>query len=434
MILKMPAHTTKTAIRGIIVFIVSLCFSGFLFANNNPQVEIKPPPSYVAKKIFLFPLNVPHYAIRAATWPIGILLRFAEETHLLEKTLDFLSNKEKTFWVYPIIEGGAGSGFGGGLGVEHIDLFNRGYKINATYRIHINLDNHATFSFGKPDAFTFLKRDVSWAILADWNRIQEDDYYGLGPNTSQSNHAAYRYDDITVDLILSLRPFENVVITPSLGLTINSSGNNRNGDLPNIQDLFPANQTQGYQRTIGYFVPGLRLAHDTRNNLDTPSRGGIRAASFKRFQGYNTSAYDYNFYELDVRQYIGLWAPKHVLVLHTGWGFAQALGSNSVPFAQLSTLDNSSPDRGFSRNRFKDNDVAVFNIEYRFPLWSLLDGVAFYDTGLVFPGLTSFDIHDLKNSGGGGIHFAIPNLMRFRFEAAYGGEGINVMFGASKPL
>jgi outer membrane translocation and assembly module TamA len=64
----------------------------------------------------------------------------------------------------------------------------------------------------------------------------------------------------------------------------------------------------------------------------------------------------------------------------------------------------------------------LFNFEYRFPVWSLIDGVIFCDTGRVFHSPSDISFANMKYSAGGGLKIRIPNLAMFRFEAAYGGE------------
>lgn len=80
----------------------------------DPEVEIRVPRSHTVSKVLLFPLELPRYVIKYATYPLAATGRFIERKHVVERTIDFLSNEERTLFVYPIIEIGAGSGIGGG--------------------------------------------------------------------------------------------------------------------------------------------------------------------------------------------------------------------------------------------------------------------------------------------------------------------------------
>lgn len=402
--------------------------------SADPVVKITLPKSYYTRKVFLFPFELPSYVMQAVTWPIGKGLKYAEKTHAIDKALDLLSNKDKTFWVYPVIEGGAGSGFGGGIGLRHTDLFHKGYLLAATYRIHVNMNQRAAASFGKPNAFTIGGKPVSYSFGANWQRWYQTDYFGIGNDSSQANRSNYDYFDINTGFTMVVEPLKNFSISPYIGYDTPLAQSSDGGGFPGAGTVFPTSETEGISTRLQYFDAGLRFAHDTRDSLDLPERGGLRSLTYHHFFCMNKNGFDYGQIELDVRHYIKLWKPRQVLALHTSWKFQEADGSDNIPFYRLATLDVNSPLRGFINGRFHDRNYALFNVEYRFPVWHMVDGVIFCDTGRVFHTISDFSFANFKYSAGGGLKIRIPDLAMFRFEAAYGGEGINLIFGASRPL
>lgn len=408
--------------------------AGGASGDETPEVQIKPPSSHTARKILIFPLDIPSYVIRGVTWPLGAGLSELEKHGIIDKTLDLLSNDEKTFWVYPIIEGGAGTGFGGGLGLKHKNLFHRGYVIGATYRIHINLDHRGTFQFGKPRAFEIFGKPASYVFDSDWSRTTAYDYYGIGDSTQRSNHAAFGLDDIVMTAALPYEPIEHLNIRPFFGGNLGQTMSRKSGSNPKVQDIFTPDQIGGFGQWLDYIHFGLQIAHDTRDFREEPQSGGIRRLAFRRFQCLNDNGFNYNQYEADVRQYLRLLKTRQILVLNMGWIFKQPTGGGVVPFFKLAGLDSSAPLRGFPRGRWRDKNSAIFNIEYRFPLWDMLGGEIFFDTGRVFNSISNFSFNGFKYSLGGGTNLRIPEIALFRFEMAYGGEGLNTMFGISRSL
>src|SRR5918996_4892209 len=84
-------------------------------ATPDPEVDIRSPGSYRAKKFYLFPLELPAYVLRGVTYPLHELTKVAERYRFVERAEDyFFRNK---FFVFPIIQAGGGDGFGGGLGL-----------------------------------------------------------------------------------------------------------------------------------------------------------------------------------------------------------------------------------------------------------------------------------------------------------------------------
>lgn len=397
----------------------------------DPVLTIKPPAGRIYKKIALFPLELPKYAFRLATFPLGFTSRYVERKHIQQRVADFLSNDERTMWVYPIIEGGAGSGFGGGPGFKYIDLFHRGYQLSAYYKIHVNLDQQAGASLEKPDAFEILGTPISWSFSPQWQRSANQYFYGIGNDSSQDDQTKYLINETDILGSIAAHPFKNFSTGIDLGYSIATTGV---GAYPTVGTIFPTSSLPGYGKWLQYILAGITISHDDRDNRSVPESGGVRTFRFLRYQHLGEGNLSFNKYVLDVKQFIRLWAPRHVLALHMGWAFEQETGGSTIPFYRLSTLDVYSPLRGFKRQRFVDNDMCVFNVEYRFPLWGTIDGVFFGDTGRVFPKITDFSFSGFKYTGGGGLRMRAMNTMIFRVDVAYGGEGVNAIFGMSKSL
>lgn len=429
----------KTCVRSFTFILVALLLAPRLLLaseSSDPSVTIRPPLSYKAKRIALFPLELPSYIIRGVTYPFGAGMRYLEKKGVVDKTMDFLSNKDKTFWVYPVVEGGAGSGFGGGVGLRHSNLFHKQYYLGVSYRMHINMQQNADFSFAKPMAFKLFGKPVSYSFGSSFSRGFVNYYYGIGNSTSSvNNQALYGANSIDSGLTLTYEPIEDFIISPYFGVSIsNSMPKGSEGSDPSVQNAFSASELTGFGRWVDYANTGIRFAYDTRDSVEATEKGGLRSLSIQNFYGMNTGGYNYNRYELDVRQYFRLWAPRQVFVLRANFVAEVPLDGSEVPFWRLTVLDSNSPLRGFIGGRFRDRASILFNAEYRYPVWKIVDGVLFYDTGRVLHRPSDMTLAHIKYSVGGGLHITIPNLTFFKFYVGYGGEGINFILGAGRPL
>ncbi|PIR16927.1 MAG: hypothetical protein COV46_06390 [Deltaproteobacteria bacterium CG11_big_fil_rev_8_21_14_0_20_49_13] len=273
----------------------------------------------------------------------------------MTKTMNLLSNKERTFWVYPIIEGGAGTGFGGGVGIRHTDLFHRHYLLGASYTIHIDMSQGADVSFAKPEAFELFEKPVSYSAGAGFNRGLLNNYYGIGNNSSENNNAIYGSNDVEVGATLTYEPIDNFLLSPYFGFSIGNSMSKGSGSsTPGVETIFPPAEIDGFGKWVNYADIGIRIANDTRNSVELTQRGGLRAFTFRNFYGLNRSGYNYNQYELDVRQFFPLWIPRQVLLLRCNFVGKIPTDGNEIPFWRMATLDVNSPLRGFSTGRFND--------------------------------------------------------------------------------
>jgi len=374
--------------------------------------------------------RAPTYAMRAITWPPALLARLLIEKKVVEKMVNVFSNDERTFWVYPLIEFGFGYGFGTGVGVKHTDLFHKNYKFDFAYKIHIDLDQSLDMSFGKPDALILADRPLGYKITFGWKHFYAENFYGVGIGSSENDHAIYKMDRVEWGGELSYEPIDDLTITSELNFSTNWNGSGEDG-YPSVESLFPRRDLPGFDAYIFYFIPTLKIEHDTRNAIAAPSSGGYRKLTFLRHEGLNGSAYDFNEYNLELIQYFKLWLDRNILVLRTMWNFRD--GSDGVvPYFEMATFDVNSPARGFSGGRFHDNAMAVFNVEYRFPVWKYLDGELFFDTGRVFDGFKDVSFKHFKFSGGAGLRLRTKNYFLSRLQVAYGGEGVKVLFKTSQ--
>lgn len=402
--------------------------------TGDPQVRMEPPRSYRARRIFLFPLEIPRYVFRIATWPLAATGRFIERNHVVERTIDLLSNDERTFWVYPIVEIGAGSGVGVGLGLKHSDLFHKGYHFSLFDVAFTDLDQRAGFSFSDPEAFEIAGRPFFYGIKAGYTRESDEDFFGFGNGSARADFSEFGFDDLNGGFSVGYFLLDRFKIEFETLVRAGTSRSSNGTVPPTIEATFPVGTLAGFDRWITYLDLGINLVHDTRDATAMPERGGLRSFSFHRFQGIGQKGFDYNEYRLDLRQFIRLWGPRRVLALRNAWTFQQETGTSVVPFYRLSFLDLNTPLRGFDRGRFRDHGSVIFNVEYRYPVWDIIDGTIFFDTGRVFDDPSDFSFNNFKYSVGGGIQFVTKNFLLFRIQAAYGGERVNIVLTAKKAL
>ena len=416
-------------------FLTILIFTTSIHAkNNDPVVKVTKPASYTVKQALLFPFNIPAYVIRGITWPIGAGIEYAEQKHAIEKIINLLSNKERTFWVYPVIEGGAGSGFGGGLAMKHTDLFHHGYEAYASYKIHMSLDQHVETYIGKTNAFHLFDRPLSYKLKVNWKRILDEDYFGIGHDSKRSNQAEFKYTNIETEAQLSYEFIDDFHFKIFTAIDVNYTGHTDEKGNPSIEDAFPASQIGGFGKWLNYFVGGAEFNHDTRDTPSFTESGGIQKISLARYECLNHDDFNFIEYTADVKQYFRLFKPQRVLVLHAGWVAQQETQNSKIPFYKLATLDNGSPLRGFDGGRYRDRNSIIMNIEYRFPIWRYVISSIFFDTGQVFRVPSDFSFDNFTYSTGGALYLKAFDFLVFSFTAGYGGEGINIIFGMSKPL
>jgi outer membrane protein assembly factor BamA len=123
--------------------------------------------------------------------------------------------------------------------------------------------------------------------------------------------------------------------------------------------------------------------------------------------------------------------------------FVDPLAAESaIPFTELVALGGSRPMRGFLPNRLLGRSSAVARLEYRWPIWVFLDGLAHYELGNVFgKQLEDFDAELLRQSVGFGFRANSSRDHTFEMLLGFGTEtfadgsevdSIRFVFGATE--
>ena len=110
----------------------------------------------------------------------------------------------------------------------------------------------------------------------------------------------------------------------------------------------------------------------------------------------------------------------HVLELVASVKLADAI-AGEIPFTELSDLGGLGPMRGFRTGWLRGNSAATLVMQYSWPIWAFLDGLAHFGVGNVFDArFNDFNLANMRMSFG--IGFAAVNSLdhRFDFTVAWG--------------
>jgi outer membrane protein assembly factor BamA len=94
-----------------------------------------------------------------------------------------------------------------------------------------------------------------------------------------------------------------------------------------------------------------------------------------------------------------------------------------VPFYLQRTLGGPDDLRGFRRSRFRDRHALLLQAEYRWEIFTAVDGALFYDAGKVASRLEDLNLRDLESDYGIGFRFGTQNGVFLRVEGAFGSSG-----------
>lgn len=164
------------------------------------------------------------------------------------------------------------------------------------------------------------------------------------------------------------------------------------------------------------------LRWDSRDHTFAPRRGGVVSFSPRLYRQGIGSDHDFARMVFDGSWFVGL-GGRHVVALDGRADFR----TGDPPFDHMSLAGGSRLLRGMIEGRFRDNHYLAGQVEYRFPLFWRLGGVAFGGGGRVADELRDFDLSGWKWAGGGGLRFAVnrDERINLRLDGGATAEGAN---------
>ncbi len=288
----------------------------------------------------------------------------------------------------------------------HLDSITRGssqtakisYTLNHQYSIELNPD---IWTSNNKYHFTGAIQYQSFPSF----------FYGIGYNTLDSNKLKLDYKQLFLDIEVEKELFTHF----RAGIILILS--NHDYDFAS-NALFFQKYTDLYAEKGGTaFFTGLSFVYDTRNILNFTTKGTYlrfaQSINLPKFSSLNTLV-QMNFSAI---QYIPF-TKKSTLGLNL---VSNNIIGNQIPFYLLNLLGGSNLERGYYRGRFRDKSLLAAQAEFKYHFIPRLAVAAFAGLGTTW-GYERFDLHQLKPSLGGGIHYilSIPNQLSLRLDYGIG--------------
>ena len=180
----------------------------------------------------------------------------------------------------------------------------------------------------------------------------------------------------------------------------------------------------------------VQIEHDSRNHLGSPSAGWQATFQGGVFTESGGNEHGFGQVSADVTRYIHLFYGR-TLVLRGACQVLEPFGDRHIPFYYLSELGRRESIRGFVRGRFRDEDMVLGSLEYRFPIlkrpremWELpnVDALLFVDAGRVSQNVFSDNFDDMHVGIGGGLAVFTSKGRFIQFQIGKSKDGYRLYF------
>jgi outer membrane protein assembly factor BamA len=271
------------------------------------------------------------------------------------------------------------------------------YTLNKQYIVNPNWD------------FFFLKNKYRATGAFVYQRYP-DSFYGIGNNTSEDNKEQFSSNYLLLK--------QRLVRQWKKGLYAGIQY--RFEKTYNVQTVAGGIfETENVLGRNGYTASGAGAAiiYDTRDNVLFPLKGYYATVSNHFYPAWMGTSHPITNINIDARHYWNFYG-SHVLASN----FYSNFNFGDTPFKMMAQLGGQNLMRGYFQGRYRENNMMIGQLEYRFPIYWRFIGVAFMGVGDVFNTFNDWSLNRLKVAGGGGLRFTIDAKERvnLRFDYAWG--------------
>src|SRR5262245_34244614 len=351
---------------------------------------------------------------------------FERAMHYIEERGLFLAGRDG---FYPKLGSlTTGSGFAYGAGYRDRDAFNERAILDvwAATSTRLYWATEARLTFPK-----LAHRRLQLETWAAHREYPEEDFFGIGPDSERGNQTNYaiRSDIVGARATVRLAP----IVTAGGGLEFLNPrlGAGKDSRVPSIDELFNPITAPGLAQSVNYLRPTAFFDVDYRQPKN-PRNGGWYHVDFSRFDDRSTGRYTVNRVDTDLRQFFGFLAGRRVIATRLFVSTSDTGTGEVMPFYLMPTLGGNDTLRGFREYRFRGPHAILAQGEYRYEIWSGLDGAFFYDAGKVATQRADLNFEDLETDYGFGFRFNTDNAIVFRVDAGFGsrdGKHLYIVFG-----
>jgi outer membrane protein assembly factor BamA len=316
-----------------------------------------------------------------------------------------------------------GSGFAAGPEYFRDDLKNGNLLIRATTQFSTRQYQLYDLELNLPR----LAADRAFFELhATHRNYPEMPYFGPGPDSRKDGRSNFRLEDTAFSAVAGVKPAPHLRLGAIAGFTEVNVGRGTDRRYASTDDIYSAAVTPGIDNQTDFLQSAVFAQYDYRDIPGGPRSGGNYIARFTYNKDVDLKRHTFRRLDLEVQQYIPLFNARRVIALRGRSELTYKNGDQAVPFYMQSTLGGSNDLRGFRPFRFYDDNLLVFNAEYRYEVFAGMDMAVFADAGKVFRSTSQLDLNNLEGAYGLGMRFNVRNAVFMRIDAGFSHEGFQV--------
>ena len=235
---------------------------------------------------------------------------------------------------------------------------------------------------GRIDVLNVADSGIDLALRLQHYKLPQEDFYGLGSESAESNRSNYRLDGNDVGAGLSWRPANGIRIGFDASYLTPRVSEGTDSRYATTQSTFTESEVPGLSDLPDFVRNDLWVTYDWRDSDTHPRRGGTYQATVSTFLGAGGDQYDFHRVDVSVQQVVPLPNRYRRIELRAAAALTDAAGDGDVPFIYQPSLGGAHTMRGFVGSRFRDRNAVWATAEYQWEAWWAQEGPALAERSL----------------------------------------------------
>jgi outer membrane protein assembly factor BamA len=198
-----------------------------------------------------------------------------------------------------------------------------------------------------------------------------------------------------------------------------------------VERLFTPTEVPGLIQQPDYSLFGAFADFDSRDSTSDPRAGGFYQARWTSFDDRDFDRFSFRRYELELQHFFPTHGKRGTVATRGLVSLIDTSPGQEVPFFMQQAVGGSNSLRGYRQDRFRDKNLLLFNLEYRWEVMELFDLVAFGDGGRVFSRRSDIGLDDMRGSVGLGGRVKFRERVWLGLDVGYSTEGVRIWLRGS---
>ena len=267
-------------------------------------------------------------------------------------------------------------------------------------------------------------------FTADYNQRPKGSFYGIGHLTQIEDRATLLEESLYLRLNYQRRLNPQLALGAEVNYHSTDIRDGLSQKIPSMLSRYRREQAPGLDVLAHYVETSATLHTDFVDVQGSPTRGYRTLLNLGYTQSVDGSDLSHLSLLVITEQFLELFYRRTIsLRLGTEWRLAP--GDNRIPFYELVSLGGTEFLRGYKAGRFRDHGSAFARTSYKYPIWKLVEGSLFYESGRTFHRPGDFNLDHWKSSYGGGLRIWVPEGLVFEQVIAISAEETRLLFNLS---